>query len=79
MVLLIAIATIGAIGIGIGIGMAIQSAQTFRGGFEVNPSTDDPHTSGEPTGNPHQFPSFCGDPHGQLLGGSGQSQCPGAQ
>jgi hypothetical protein len=70
--LLVAIATLGAIGIGIG--TSVQSAQ----GQEVNPSTGNPHPSGEPTGNPHQFPNCSGNPHGQTQSGFGFAQCNGA-
>ncbi|MGA9152893.1 MAG: hypothetical protein WBZ36_20135 [Candidatus Nitrosopolaris sp.] len=79
MILLIAIATIGAIGIAVG--TSTQSAQAFGGRGEGNPSTGDPHTTsgfGEPTGNPHQFPTCSGNPHGQTLNGPNGQQCPGA-
>ena len=61
MILLVAIATIGAVGIGIG--TVILSAYACCLGLEVNPSTGNPHpvttifASGEPTGNPHQAPT----------------------
>jgi hypothetical protein len=72
LVVLIAIATVGAIGIGI----ETQSAQ----GQEVNPSTGNPHPAGEPTGNPHQAPNCSGNPHGQSAGRGGfGSGCPGSQ
>jgi hypothetical protein len=74
-IVLIAIATIGTIGIGIGTGM--QSAEAFP--FDVNPTTGNPHPvaaggelgGGDPnpgtteTGNPHS--GLCsGNPHGEI-------------
>jgi hypothetical protein len=53
-----------------------HQAQAFFGG-ETNPSTGNPHPSGEPTGNPHQGPCS-GNPHGQSSSGFGQ-RCNGAQ
>jgi hypothetical protein len=90
MVLLIAIATIGAIGIGLG--TATQSAQAqIAQILEANPGAGNPHfkgvlpggvgqgAPGEPTGNPHQFPTCSGNPHGQYQLGRNPPQCPGAQ
>jgi hypothetical protein len=56
-----------------------QAQAFFGGGFETNPSTGNPHPSGEPTGNPHQIPTCSGDPHGQTSDRGSVSQCPGAQ
>jgi hypothetical protein len=82
MILLIAIATIGAIGIG----SEMQSAQAFP--FDVSPTTGNPHPvaiGGElgggdanpgstEAGNPHS--GLCsGNPHG----GMGPDHCPGSK
>ncbi len=75
LVLLMTIATIGATAT---IGLLAQHVLA-----ETNPTAGNPHFTGsfsspaEPTGNPHQFPSCHGNPHGQS--GVTSGQCPGAQ
>lgn len=85
-ILLVAIATIGTIGIG----TTTQSAHAVSDiEYQQNPATANPHptaTSGlpaEPTGNPHQFPNCGGNPHGQVgaetENGSPLPQCNGSK
>ena len=83
-ILLIATATIGAVGIGIGSEM--QSAQAFP--IDVSPTTGNPHpvaTGGElgggdanpgstEVGNPHSG-ACSGNPHGE----TGPDHCPGSK
>ena len=84
MILLIAIATVGAIGIGLG--SEVQCALAFPN--DVSPTTGNPHpvaaggelNGGDPnpgtteTGNPHSGPCT-GNPHGT----SGPDPCPGSK
>ncbi|MGB6531306.1 MAG: hypothetical protein WBF33_24630 [Candidatus Nitrosopolaris sp.] len=57
--------------------ISLSSQEMENRGGEQNPTTGNPHPSGEPTGNPHQSPTCSGNPHNQTLSGSGS--CPGSQ